>query len=219
VNKVLVLVEGQTEETFVRDILAPYLMERDTYPIATLATTKRVVGGPHFKGGIVSYGKLKGDLLRLLNDTSAAVVTTLIDYYGLPDDFPGRAKIPPGSCYDRVAFLERAFRNDIGDRRFLPYLVLHEYEAMLFVAPELIADAFSDALATAQLESVRDKFDTPEEIDDHPQTCPSRRIAAVLPGYRKPLHGPLIARKIGIDRIRKGCRHFDGWLTELEAMI
>jgi hypothetical protein len=219
VKKVHILVEGQTEETFIRDILAPHFLERDAYLIATLATTKRVTGGPHFKGGIVSYRKLKGDVLRLLGDTSAAVVTTMIDFYGLPDDFPGRNTMPAVSCYERVAYLEKEFSKDIGDRRFLPYLALHEYEAMLFVAPEFIADALSDMAAREELNAVRAQFGSPEEIDDHPATCPSRRITSALPQYRKALHGPLIAHKIGIARIRNECRHFDRWFKELETSI
>lgn len=65
-SKILILVEGQAEETFVREVLAPYLSRNGVYPIAKLATTKRVKSGPHFKGGIVSYYELRLEWSRVL---------------------------------------------------------------------------------------------------------------------------------------------------------
>ncbi len=89
-SKVLILVEGQTEEAFVTQLLAPHLASRNVYPVPKLVITKRVKGGPDFKGGVFSYIKVKNDIKLLLKDTSASVVTTLLDFYGLPSDFPGR---------------------------------------------------------------------------------------------------------------------------------
>ncbi len=217
-SKVLILVEGQTEETFVRDILAPYLSGHRVYPVAKLATTKRVKSGPDFKGGIVSYGKFENDIVRLLHDTSAALVTTMIDFYGLPTDFPGRRSMPPGSCYERVAYLEEEIREDINHPRFIPFLTLHEFEAMMFVAPEQIAREFSGTNMTQELSAIRAQFRSPEEIDDNPRTAPSKRLETLFPGYQKPLHGPLIILEIGIARIRNECRHFNDWLQKLECL-
>ena len=217
-SKILILVEGQAEETFVREVLAPYLSKDGVYPIAKLATTKRVKSGPDFKGGIVSYGKFKNDIVRLLGDTSAAIVTTMIDFYGLPADFPGRRTLPTGSCYDQVAYLEREIGNDIGHPRLLPYLALHEFEAMLFVAPEKIAQAFPGTNKGGELTAIREQFHSPEEIDDDPHAAPSKRLEAIFPGYEKPLHGPLVVLEIGIEQIRRECSHFNDWLARLERL-
>lgn len=217
-SKVLILVEGQAEETFVRDVLAPHLAGRGVYPIAKLATTKRVKSGPDFKGGIVSYGKFKNDVLRLLGDTSAALVTTMVDFYGLPTDFPGRRSMPASSCYDQVAYLEQEICKDIGHPRFLPYLALHEFESMLFVEPAKIDGAFPETNKGGELAAIKEQFGSPEEIDDNPRTAPSKRIEAIFPGYQKPLYGPLIILEIGIEQIRKECPHFNNWLVELEKL-
>ena len=213
-----ILVEGQAEETFVREALAPYLVEKGVYPDAKLATTKLVKSGPDFKGGIVSYGKFKNDVIRLLSDTSVVMVTTMIDFYGLPTDFPGRKTVPAGSCYDRVAYLEEALRKDIRHPKFLPYLALHEFEALLFAAPENISRAFPGTNRDKELASIEEQFDNPEEIDDDPQTAPSKRLGLLFPEYRKPLYGPLIILEVGIDRIRSECPHFNAWLTKLERL-
>jgi hypothetical protein len=132
-KKVHILVEGQTEVTFVREVLYPHLFSHGIVLQPKLVVTKRVKAGGHFKGGVVSYDQVKRDLERLLRDTSASLVTTLLDYYGLPTDFPGQGTKPGGDCYARVTHVEDAFARDIADPRFLPHLVLHEFEALVFV--------------------------------------------------------------------------------------
>jgi Domain of unknown function (DUF4276) len=218
VKRVLILVAGQTEETFARDILAPHLSNSGVYLKSTLVKTKHVEGRPEFKGGVVPYGRLRKDILRLLGDTNAAMVTTMLDFYGLPRSFPGRDRMPAVDCYQRAAFIEDRFREDINDSRFLPYLMLHEFEAMMFVSPEQIAEVFRGTNVRDELLAIKTSFKTPEEIDDNPISCPSKRILALLPQYRKAFHGPLVTSKIGIDRIRSECPHFNRWLAELEAL-
>ena len=137
--KIHILVEGLSEETFVTEVLQPHLQKLEVEPNPVLVTTKRTKGGPTFKGGVSSYQKIRNDLQLLLRDTSAKLVTTMLDFYRLPPDFPGRKTLPRGSCYKRVDYLETKFQADIDHRRFLPYLQLHEFEAMVFASPEHIA--------------------------------------------------------------------------------
>jgi hypothetical protein len=217
-SKVLILVEGQTEESFVKQLLYPHLAAQAIFPVVTIATTRRRPDRKDFKGGIVSYGKVKTDLRPLLRDTSAALVTTMIDYYGLPADFPGMANRPSGSCRDRVQHLESAFAKDINHSKFLPYLALHEFEALLFTSPAQIASHFPDHGRLTQLENIKSQFGSPEEIDDDPLTAPSKRIKNVYPAYQKRADGPTIAQRIGLELIRQECPHFNEWLTKLESL-
>ncbi|MCU0686613.1 MAG: DUF4276 family protein [Polyangiaceae bacterium] len=220
-RKVLVLVEGQTEETFVRDVLAPYLLEGFSKSVVPkILVTKRAKSGAQFKGGVSSYYRVKGDLDRLLGDSSAATVTTMLDYYALPADFPGRAGLPAGADpYQKVQALEAAFRADVVNARFLPYFSLHEFEALLFVDPASASRVYGDERRIVQaLEGVRDRFDgKPELIDGHPSTAPSKRIEGAFPSYQKPLHGPLAAAAAGLAKLRAACPHFDAWVTALES--
>ena len=110
-SKVLILVEGQTEETFVRECIGPYFYGKGVYFVAKVLTTSTTRSGPDCKGGVTSYGKIKRDLPRLLRDSSAACVTTMIDFYGLPKDFPGKKDSPGGSCYNRVRQSQRHRHN------------------------------------------------------------------------------------------------------------
>lgn len=217
-NRVLILVEGLTEETFVGEVLKPYLENRGVIPIPTLAVTKRVKSGPNFKGGIVSYGKIRNDIRRLLHDTSVVAVTTMIDFYGLPSDFPGYHTIPQKDSYAKVAHLEKAFASDINHPKFFPYLQLHEFEAFIFVAPEKIAAYFPPPNKLSELMRIKSDFGSPEEIDDGFETAPSKRLKSLFPSYEKNLYGPLATIEIGLEEICRECTHFKRWLERLETL-
>ncbi len=219
-TRVLILLEGQTEETFTRNILQPYFSYRGVYLEWKIVVTKRTKSGQTFKGGITSYARLRRDVLRLCGDTNAAAITTMLDYYGLPDDFPGKNSLQGNTPYQRVAFLENAFANDIGKQRFIPFLTLHEFEALLFARPQEIISAFPDLDRhdRSAFEREIQTLPQPEEIDEGAQTHPAKRISRHIRAYRKTWHGPLIAQRIGLLEIRQKCPHFNNWLVELEHL-
>ncbi len=217
-KKVLILCEGQTEETFVNRSVAPHLLSLNVTAIPTLIVTKLSRSGAASRGGITRYAQVRRDIFNLLRDKSAALVTTLIDYYGLPADFPGVSTLPVASPHQKVAHLEQALAQDVGDARFLPYLILHEFEAFLFVQPELITRTFAQRGAAARMFGNWQSFASPEEINDGQHSHPAARIQRHFPQYRKPLHGPLIVEKIGLTAIREKCPHFDAWMRRLECV-
>ncbi len=93
-NRVLVSVEGQTEETFVREVLRRHLWDFNVELQPVVITTHRVKQGRKFKGGVLSYAQTRNEIGRLLSDSSAVAVTTLFDLYHLPTDFPGQSTRP-----------------------------------------------------------------------------------------------------------------------------
>jgi len=219
-RRVLVLVEGQTEENFVTKQLAPYFKGRAIQLTPTLVKTKRPLAGPAFKGGVTTYAHVKRDLANLLHDSDATLITTMLDYYRLPSNFPGYGDPVAGDYLAKVLYLEQALADDMGDRRFVPYLQVHEFEALLFAEPDSITHPFGDrgGQRARRLQAVRDGFRSPEEIDNEPNTCPHRRIENVYPTFSKVLHGPMIAQKIGIEAMRRECHHFNDWLSRLEVV-
>ncbi len=103
-------------------------------------------------------------------------------------------------------------------RRFVPYVMMHEFEAMLFSDCSGFCRAVGRADLSAPLEEIRRAFATPEDIDDSQETAPSKRILHLLPSYEKPLMGNLGVLQIGLDTIRAECPHFNGWLERLEEL-
>lgn len=216
------VVEGQTEETFVNEVLAPELSLLNIFPDVRCVQTGRKHGNVH-KGGMTSYIKLKNDLKRWLKQDGHADArfTTMIDYYALPNDFP---------CYEesrkqkdskkQIEILENGFQKDIGDYRFLPYLQCYEFETLLFSEASQFAVAYPDRTFEIQeLIAVRSAFFSPEEINDGKNTAPSKRIQAIFPDYNKIVIGTRIVKKIGLSKIRAENPHFNDWITKLEQLV
>ena len=217
--------EGQTEQTFADTVLKPHLANHDVYlhPPVLVAHAKKK--GKVHRGGCRNYLPMKNDIMRFLSQekTGGVFFTTMIDLYAIPDDFPGLAGAENlrQNPMNRVEALERAFAEDVGDRRFVPYIQLHEYEAYLFSDPSRFAlfyDRHDDRIAA--LQAIADSHATPELIDDGPQTAPSKRIIAELPDYEgaKASEGPQVAELIGLGAIRSRCPHFSDWLSRLESL-
>ena len=216
-RKAFVLVEGQTEESFVKNVLLESMPE-GLFLQPVVVATKRVNSGGKFKGGVPRYLKVRNEVLRLLGDTSAVMVTTMLDYYALPASFPGKEHPGGGTAAEKVLNVETAWTDDIGSPRFRAYLSLHEFEALLFAQPEAIAEGFAKPELAVSLTLIRNSFSTPEEINDRPETAPSARLEALYPRYSKPFFGTLIAQRIGIERMIAECPHFAGWVNFLTTL-
>jgi hypothetical protein len=93
---------------------------------------------------------------------------------------------------------------------------MHEFEGLLFSNCSTFAKAIGQENLKTALQKIRNQFETPEEIDESPQSAPSKRISALMPNYEKPLHGTLAALEIGLGEMRKQCPHLRCWLTKLE---
>jgi hypothetical protein len=219
-----VLAEGQTEEAFVNEVLAPHLADFSVVASVRCVTTHRDRRRPDVvhRGGLPDYGKARRDLQRWMAEDGSASFTTMFDLYALPGDFPGyeiAARLT--DPYDRVRTLESAMAADIGDWRLIPYIQLHEFEALLFTDPaKLDWEYLEHPRPIARLVELASRYDSPELIDDGAETAPSKRIIAEIPEYafQKASVGPQIARQIGIVRLRERCPHFSRWVERLQSL-
>ena len=209
-KRLYIVVEGQTEEEFVKSILAPHLLEQGIL-CATPVTIHRGRGA---RGGMVSYEPLKDDILRLLREGDAPIVSTLIDFFRCPDT-PGKEVWNKASNHQQeVELREQEIGRDIGSGRFIPYIQLHEFEALLFSSGVGFNGLFSPK-ETDELSKIVGDYPNPEEINSSPEGAPSKRILAIVPTYDKVLHGDLIANAIGIGTILERCLRFRAWVERL----
>jgi len=219
------VVEGQTEETFVNRVLRPHLATFSVWASAHQITTSRRRGAI-CRGGHTHYGALKKDLLLWTrqDQNADAAFTTMIDLFALPTDFPGydTALLAPDP-WTRVKLLEQSMKTDLNDRRLVPYIQVHEFEALIFTKPDELAFVYSEPdhrTAIQELAQVAAGFSSPEMINDGRDTAPSRRLASLIPEFpgMKSTAGPLITERIGLTQLRQKCMHFHEWLSNLEAL-
>ena len=216
-----IVVEGQTEETFVNQTLKPYL-GGFSVGVSAHVLNKSAKGGYPYRGGLNSYAQAEMDInLWLTHDNSwDARVTTMFDLYRLPKDFPGYcASASHNDPYQRVQALEDALEQKIGNSRFIPYIQLYEFEALLLSDPQKFDSWFFNCPdGITNLVEMVSQFQSPENVnDDDP---PSKRINQDLLNYNswKASAGPIVAEKIGLPTIRAKCAHFANWLAKLENL-
>jgi Domain of unknown function (DUF4276) len=210
--RVHVFCEGQTEETFVRDVLSEHFRPMDIWLNPILVRTSK-----RGKGGVVSYYKIKRQIETKCKEDPTAWITTLLDFYALPSDFPGMAT-PSAPSIERAKLVKEAFQLDIVQSNFIANLVIHEFEGLLFSDPKAFKNWFNDPQITDKLINIRNSFASPEHINDGRTTAPSKRILSICSNYEKVTHGYQIAREIGLDAIRRECMFFKGWLERIEAL-
>lgn len=212
-KNVYVYCEGPTEESFINHILQPYLLKSNIYARPIICTTSRK-NGIKYKGGVSTYQKIKDELTLLCKQHHNELITTMFDYYALPKQTPGLDKTDR-DLYKHITEIEAAVENDIGMRNLNFNLIVHEFEGLLFSQP-LAFEEICDSETTEKLSEIRNSFQNPEYINNSTETAPSKRIISLIPDYAKVRNGTLIAKEIGIEKIRRECPHFDSWLSKIE---
>ena len=222
---VLVLCEGPTEREFCREVVGPHMAALGVRVAGTLR------GKPDRKqGGIKDWATYRSEIVRLGRTSSHHYVATLVDFYAMPASWPGRTEANGKAIVQRGAHVEAALRADLVSdlaNRFIPCVQLHEFEALLFVAPTAAVgslrasapDLTNLQLAAAQMAAVTTRCGgTVEHIDDSPETAPSKRLKAIFNRYDKVAWGVLAAKNVTLPVLRKGCAWLDRWVCSLEKI-
>lgn len=207
---IYIIGEGQTEEEFIKEVLAPYLKDfgvENAVPIL-LETS------PGYYGGDLSYARYKTNAQNLLMRDPDAIVTSLIDYYALRTDFPGYTnQVTAGTT--RIEYLEQKIAADINEPRMCPYIQLHEFEALLFA--DIAAYQKYFPAKVSHIQYVINHYPNPEDINNTPANAPSMRMKSIFGArkYKKTFHGPIIAIENGIAPILAKCPRFKNWVETL----
>ncbi len=220
--EVIVFAEGQTEEAFIKQVVAPALRHLQVFLKPQILNTSQTS-----KGGAVTFDRLKFNARNTLRQHPEAVLTTFLDLYALGTDFPGfdKHKDKP-DVHERVHGLQQALHAAIiahvGCRpdRFLPHVQPYEFEGLLFSDVEALSDIEPTwAKHRIALAKIRASVDSPEHINDGYETKPSKRLEDLLhPSYKKTTHGPRAAGRISLEVIERECVHFKNWMNALRAL-
>ena len=207
---IVVVCEGETEETFVRRVLSVHLTQKILKPSC--------LGGIEPNG----YKKLVGAVRQWLRTKGITHVTTMIDLYKLPSDFPRKTQAH-SDPYKKVRSLEQALAEEIQDARFIPYIMLHEFEALLLTKTglEIIrkrARVGKNDRSWKELQRDLARVRKPEMLNDGANSHPSARIKAIWPRFKKTTDGVGILEQVPWEELCAECHHFGDWIRKLEAL-
>jgi hypothetical protein len=212
-KRVYIVVEGQTEQEFVNSLLAPYLVSFGIHFVTPILIRTSKSG----RGGFVNYRHLENTVNGLLKTSASSdfIVTTFVDFFRIPHTMPDyEALMAKPTKIAQVESLEQALSMAINDRRFIPYIQLHEFEALLFSNNKGFEYYFMAKQAIAT-KSVVNGYENPEEINTTPQGAPSKRILSIHEDYDKVTEGNLIALEVGINGILSRCPRFKAWMDKI----
>lgn len=208
-KNIYIYCEGQTEESFVNEILYPYFINIGLFVTPIICTTKRV-GTKKYKGGVGDYNTVKKELKMLCRGHKNELVTTMFDYYGMPENTPGINCTTP-DIYERINSIEELINSDINEPNCIFNFMVHEFEGILFSKPDSFGMIVDDNVVD-RIRNIRDAFPSPEHINNSPETAPSKRIKGLIPDYGKVRQGTIVAKDMGIDIMMEQCRHFREWI-------
>ena len=219
--RINITAEGQTEEAFITQILVPYLLSK-----GKLVQTRRLRTSKTQRGGYTTYGKARYDVVQWLRSEPHAWHTTMVDLYGLHHDFPGYTDAcsihNPAA---KVQHIQRAWLADLATtetaaHKFIPYVQLHEFEALLFADAAVMEEwlGLNRELPAGCFTQIVQLYPNPEWINDSPLTAPSKRIERLCTGYDKVGEGLFVVQEIGLEQMRVSCPLFGAWLTMLESL-
>lgn len=231
---VFCIVEGQTENAVLKTLVAPHLGALGVNFHLPIVRIGRERGGVRF----LQADNLFDQVRRFLKDRRQPYVTTFFDYYAFPTseakgwEFVSRLKADASvrgaeavaQMIEREIHARAVEGVDLPNitERLIPYIQLHELEALFFAEPDKMAAAFGSPSMATRFTEAAVECGGCEKIDDKPKTAPSKRIQSVFPRYKKGrsdiAHGPRIAEKLDLVKVRSKCPRFNSWLGRLEAL-
>ncbi|MEM9833714.1 MAG: DUF4276 family protein [Bacteroidota bacterium] len=211
-KRLVFIVEGDTEISLVEKLLVPHLVSlgfQNAMHAQTIITNRK----QHKKGGVTSYGLFRNEVERTLAQGNV-IVTTLVDFFRLPTDFPSFT-----TDSTRIEQIEQAIRDDFNNHPdFIPYVQRHELEALMFSDRSGFELVIDDDDKLEQIDKISERYPNPEDINNNPETAPSKRLQKIF-NYDKTGDGELILEIVGINGILEKCPRFTEWLNKIVSKL
>lgn len=211
-NRIVFIVEGDTEILLVDKVIMPHIYDlvyQIAYNCQTITTNRK----QHKKGGVGSYGKFKNEIQNTLSQGDV-LVTTLIDFFKLPTDFP---QFTDDSS--RIQQIETAIHQDFDSNpNLLPYIQRHEVEALMYSSMEGFELVMDEDEQLKKVQQIIDQYPNPEDINNSPATAPSKRLQKIY-DYDKTGDGEMIFEMVGIEAMLEKCPRFANWINSIKNRL
>jgi hypothetical protein len=218
--EIVAIVEGKTEQIFIHELVSPYLTQKNIY------MTPIIISKPGQKGGDVKFSRVINDIELHLKQRKDTFLTLFVDYYGIKNDWPGlkvaKKQLFPDKKAEKINTATKEHVNQLfgkynSDNRFIPYIAMHEFEALLFSDPYELSKQLQ--VSQKEIDKILKVCGDPEKINDSPSFSPSKRLQKLSSRFKKTTTGITVAKNIGLIKIREACPVFNKWLTEIEQSI
>lgn len=222
-KRLFIVVEGETEERFLRKVLYNDFIIKGIHIEAQQWLTNRKLG---IGGGGSNFDLIENHLRRLMaryQHDRDLFISVMIDLYAFPkggntvyDDEVSRQQ----NGRNKALLLQDKMNDRMQYQNFIPYVQLHEYEALLLSKPDALLSFYTDKVKEVENLKAEIEGKQPEEINETPEGAPSKRLIKYLPRYekQKTTAGVTTAEKIGLPFLRNSCPHFNDWVTKLESI-
>ncbi len=217
--EVMVVAEGYTEKRFISEVLSPYLATKSIFMHSPM------VGKPGHKGGDIRFSRMEKDFAMHLKQRQDTFISMFVDYYGIKTDWPGLDDSRQCSSPKAIAdVMNRATKEKVAsklagqgaDYRFIPFIAVHEFEALLFSDVDILASQIKTDKSA--IEKILKECGEPENINNSSDSTPYKRLKRLYAPYKKKTTGITIAKLIGIEKMRNQCPLFHEWLSTLEKL-
>lgn len=203
------------------------------------------IGNKPAKGGILSWNKFVAELAVMVSDAyrrntkidsdENILVSTMFDLYGLEGHAAGLdyLELTSGchSGHDKALRVEQRLLSDVIRESglvesavksiFIPFCMVHEFEALYYCDIQVILSELAGTNPPSSVVKFVQTYSNanPEEVNDRPETAPSKRIIAAVPEYEslKKSWAIKVANKISVSLARQKMPAFNTWITKIES--
>lgn len=213
-KQLVFIVEGDCEEYLINKKVIPYLYLHLPPGKAWTMNAQKIITNrsAHIRGGNVSYSYLKNDIERTSKQNNGDVlITTFLDFFRLPTDFPGYKT-------GDINQIEDAVRKDNPDIDLLPYIQKYEFETLLFADREALAIVIDDPKALKKVDEILSEYTDIEDINSSPEKAPSKRLMKIF-DYNKTADSSIILDFLDMQTILVKCQRFKSWIGTLVERI
>ena len=141
-KQVFLVVEGQSEEAFYKQVVADYFRTTHAFTVAIMPTKKNQ-SSRAYRDGTVTYDLCVRNIRRFLNGaTHCDQFFLILDYYDLHTSFFDQYQGHDRSK-DKAEYVIRRVEKEVNHPKFSVFLQIYEFEAFLFSASASSSTQFS----------------------------------------------------------------------------
>jgi len=143
----------------------------------------------------------------------------MFDFYGFPDEHPGAHRVRAATnTFAKAQEIESTMRRQFEHPRFIPFVMVHEFEALVFADSGKAANILGAPGLQEIMDDILRAAGGAEQVNDGEDTHPKARLQNAARNYHECVDGPDIVHEIGMEVLKAKCPRFGKWVQRLENL-